>query len=138
MKKCLLIFLMGMVTFTLFGCAPKEESFTLTVNELNEVYAVGEEITVIGSITNNSIWTYTIGSGVSLIKIYTDENNPNENLPLLIATFHEHETISRQNILSFSTPGEHIIFVRCWFKINEVQYLYTMEFPVTIQSTQEE
>jgi len=131
--------MMVLISFTLCGCiAPKEETFTLTVNELSEVYAVGEEITVIGSITNHSLWTYTIGSGVSLIKIYSDENNLNENLPLYIVTFHEHETISRQNTLSFSTPGEHTIFVRCWFKINEVSYLYTMEFPVTIQSIPEE
>jgi len=136
MKKCLLVFLMVLISFTLCGCsAPKEETFTLTVNELNEVYAVGEEITVIGSITNNSLWTYTIGSGVSLINIYSDEDGLSvQTLLLYITTFHEHEIFTEQCIISFATPGEHIVSVGCWFIIDGITYRYQKEIPVTIQS----
>jgi len=138
MKKIWLVLMMTLISFCLCGCStPKEEIFTLSVNELNDVYAVGEEIVVIGSITNNSLWSYTIGSGVSLIKIYSDEYNPVEFALLYSRKFYEHEVITKQSTLTFATPGAHTIYIICWFTIDEVRYQYTQEYPVIIQSMQE-
>jgi hypothetical protein len=138
MKKIISVLMMGFISFALCGCsAPKTETFILSVNEIDDVYAVNEEIDMMASITNESLWTYEIGSGVSLIKVYTDEDNPVEFLLLYSDIFREHEKKTFQKTVSFSTAGEHTIIVRCWFLIDDTTYCYVKEIPVIIQSAQE-
>lgn len=141
MRKFFIPVLFCAVLVVFAGCSatlPAEDTFLLSIDEVDTSFSVGETTTFTARLVNTSDQAYIADHGFNLINLYVyhkGEEPPYIEPSLLVtSTIEAHADIEKTLRTEWQEAGEYILRAECVFSIDGQEYRLTCEeIPLTIE-----